>query len=115
MTRVKRGVSGLKRRKNILKRAKGFQNRASTTVTAAKQALLKAGQHAYRDRKKKKADMRGLWLIRINAALKENGTSWSQFIPKLKAQGVEINRKMLSELAIKNEKAFDKLVKDISK
>lgn len=115
MTRVKRGVAASKRRKNLLKRAKGFDNRRSTNFVSARQALLKADSYAYRDRRNKKRDMRALWLVRVNAALRDNGTTWSKFAAKLKKQGVSINRKMLSELAIVSPKSFEMLVADLSK
>jgi large subunit ribosomal protein L20 len=115
MTRVKRGVAASKRRKNLLKRAKGFDNRRSTNFVSARQALLKGDSYAYRDRRNRKRDFRALWLVRVNAALRENGTTWSKFAAKLKKQGVTINRKMLSELAIVSPKAFDMLVADLAK
>lgn len=115
MTRVKRGVAAHKRRKNILKRAKGFDNRRSTNLAAARQALLKADSYAYRDRRNKKRDFRALWLIRVNAALRDNGTTWSKFAATLKKEGIEINRKMLAELAVKNGAIFDKMVKELVK
>jgi large subunit ribosomal protein L20 len=115
MTRVKRGVAASKRRKNLLKRAIGFDNRRSTNFVSARQALLKGDSYAYRDRRNRKRDFRALWLVRVNAALRENGTTWSKFAAKLKKQGVTINRKMLSELAIVSPKAFDMLVADLAK
>ena len=115
MTRVKRGVAASKRRKNLLKRAKGFDNRRSTNFASARQALLKADSYAYRDRRNKKRDQRALWLVRINAALKENGTSWSKFAAVLKKDGITVNRKMLAEMAIKAPKTFDKMVAELSK
>jgi large subunit ribosomal protein L20 len=110
MTRIKRGVAAHKRRKNVLKRAKGFDNRRSTNFVAAREALLHADKYAYRDRRNKKRDFRAVWLIRTNAALRENGTTWSKFAGKLKKEGITINRKMLSELAIKHPQVFDKMV-----
>lgn len=115
MTRVKRGVAANKRRKNLLKRAKGFDNRRSTNFISARQALLKAESYAYRDRRNKKRDQRALWLVRVNAALRENGTTWSKFAAVLKKEGVSLNRKMLSEIGIKAPTAFDKLVTDLVK
>jgi large subunit ribosomal protein L20 len=115
MTRVKRGVAASKRRKNLLKRAKGFDNRRSTNFASARQALLKADSYSYRDRRNKKRDQRALWLIRVNAALRENGTTWSRFASVLKKQGITINRKMLSELAIKAPASFDKMVQELAK
>mgnify|MGYP001558246111 FL=1 len=114
MTRIKRGVTAHKRRKNILKRAKGFDNRRSTNLASARQALLKADSYAYRDRSNRKRDMRSIWLVRVNAALRENGTTWSKFASKLKKENITINRKMLSELAIRNSEMFDKMVKELA-
>ncbi|HMR55027.1 MAG TPA: 50S ribosomal protein L20 [Candidatus Doudnabacteria bacterium] len=115
MTRIKRGVSGNKRRKNVLKRTKGFDNRRSTNLRQAKEALLKAETYAYRDRRNKKRDQRALWLVRLGAALRENGTTWSKFAAVLKTEGITLNRKMLSEMAIKAPTGFDKMVKELSK
>jgi large subunit ribosomal protein L20 len=115
MTRIKRGVAASKRRKNLLKRAKGFDNRRSTNFRQAREALLKADTYAYRDRRNKKRDQRALWLVRLGAALRENGTTWSKFAAVLKKQGVTVNRKMLSEMAIKAPEAFDKMVLDLAK
>lgn len=113
MTRIKRGVAAHKHRKKLLKRAKGFDNRRSTNFVAAREALLHADKYAYRDRRNRKRDFRALWLIRTNAALRENGLSWSKFAARLKNSNVKINRKMLSELAVRHPQIFDKMVKDI--
>jgi large subunit ribosomal protein L20 len=113
MTRIKRGVATHKRKKNILKRAKGFDNRRSTNLALARQALLKADSYAYRDRKNKKRDFRALWLIRANAALRENGTTWSKFAAILKKNGITINRKMLAELSVTQPEIFDQMVKNL--
>ena len=114
MTRIKRGVAARKRRKNLLRKAKGFDNRRSTNFPLAREALLHAHKYAYRDRRNKKRDFRALWLIRTNAALRENGTTWSKFAGKLKKEKITINRKMLSELAVKHPAAFDQLVKQLA-
>lgn len=114
MTRVKRGVTAHKRRKNILKRAKGFDNRRSTNLASARQALLKADSYSYRDRRNKKRDFRALWLVRVNAALRDNGTTWSKFAALLKKEDIKINRKMLAELAVRNPVSFDTIVKDLA-
>ena len=111
MTRIKRGVAANKRRKNLLKRAKGFDNRRSTNFALAREALLHADTYAYRDRRNKKRDFRALWLIRTNAALRENGTTWSRFAGIMKKQNIQINRKMLAELAVQYPEQFDKMVK----
>jgi large subunit ribosomal protein L20 len=113
MTRVKRGVAAHKRRKNLLKRAKGFDNRRSTNFVAAREALLHADKYAYRDRRTKKRDFRSLWLTRANAALRDHGTTWSKFAAVLKKENVTINRKMLSELAIQYPDMFEKMVKEL--
>lgn len=115
MTRIKRGVAAHKRRKNLLKRAKGFDNRRSTNFVAAREALLHADTYAYRDRKNRKRDMRAVWLQRANAALRENGTTWSKFAALLKKESIQLNRKMLSELAIRNADVFDIMVKELVK
>lgn len=115
MTRIKRGVIAHKRRKNILKRAKGFDNRRSTNLASARQALLKADSYAYRDRRNKKRDFRAIWLMRVNAALRDSGTTWSKFAAVMKKENVQINRKMLAELAVTNPDGFDTMVKDLVK
>lgn len=115
MTRVKRGVAAHKRKKNILKRVKGYENRRSTNLAAAREALLHADKYAYRDRRNKKRDMRALWLVRLNAALRENGTNYSKFAGVLKKTNVAINRKMLAELANFSPSVFDNFVKEIMK
>ena len=114
MTRIKRGVAASKRRKNLLKRAKGFSNRRSTNFVYARQALLKADSYAYRDRRNKKRDMRALWLIRLGAALRENGTTWSRFASVLKKANVSLNRKTMSEMAIQYPEIFDQMVKSLA-
>ena len=113
MTRIKRGVAAHKRRKNLLKRAKGFDNRRSTNFPLAREALLHADKYSYRDRRNKKRDFRALWLIRTNAALRENGTTWSRFAGLMKKENILINRKMLAELAVKYPEIFDKMVKSL--
>lgn len=115
MTRIKRGVTASKRRKNVLKRAKGFDNRRSTNFRQAREALLKAESYAYRDRRNKKRDQRALWLVRLGAALRDSGTTWSRFAAILKKEGITVNRKVLSEMAIKTPSSFDKMVTEISK
>lgn len=115
MTRIKRGVAHVKRRNNILKLAKGFDNRRSTNLRQAREALLKAGAYAYRDRRNKKRDQRALWLVRLGAALRDNGTTWSKFAAVLKKENITVNRKVLSEMAIKTPTTFDKMVTDMAK
>ena len=114
MTRIKRGVAANKRRKNLLKRAKGYDNRRSTNFVYARMALLKADSYAYRDRRNRKRDFRALWLVRLGAALRENGTTWSKFADKLKKSKIELNRKMLAELAVQQPTIFDKMVKELA-
>ncbi|MCK4891088.1 MAG: 50S ribosomal protein L20 [Candidatus Pacebacteria bacterium] len=110
MTRVKRGVMANKRRKKVIKKAKGFLNARSKKYKAAKEALMKAGTYAYRDRKVKKRTMRALWQIRINAKAREFGLSYNRFIHALKLAKIEIDRKILSELAIEDPKIFKNIV-----
>lgn len=110
MTRIKRGVAAHKRRKYVLKRTKGFTNRRRTNAIAAKEALLHADSYAYGHRRLRKRDFKKLWTIRINAAAREQGLSYSKLIDKLHKQNVGLNRKMLSELAVRNPKAFEAVV-----
>jgi large subunit ribosomal protein L20 len=113
MTRIKRGVAANKRRKNVLKRTKGFENRRGTNFIAAKEALLHADKYSYRDRRNKKRDMRALWLIRLNAALRDNGVTYSRFAGALKKAGITINRKMLAELSNVAPDVFEQFVKSV--
>ncbi len=110
MARIKRGVTARKRHKKILKLAKGYFGSKSKLFRPANEQVLKSLSYAYRDRKAKKRDFRKLWIARINAAARTNGMSYSRLINGLKQAGVEVNRKMLSELAINDEKAFSQLV-----
>ena len=110
MTRIKRGVMANKRRKKVLKKAKGYLNARSKKYKAAKEALMKAGTYAYRDRKVKKRTMRGLWLIRLNAGVREYGLNYSKFIHALKLSNVELDRKILSQIAVENPKIFKNIV-----
>ncbi|RQV98493.1 MAG: 50S ribosomal protein L20 [Calditrichaeota bacterium] len=108
-----RAVDGTRRkdhRKKILKQAKGFWGRRSKLHRTAKDAVAKAGQYAYRDRKVKKRDFRQLWIARISAAVREEGMTYSRFINGLNKAGVEINRKVLSNLAIEDPKSFKAIV-----
>jgi len=114
MPRVKRGVTARKRHKKIIKLAKGYRGSLSKLFRPANQAVLKALSHAYRGRKLKKRDFRKLWIARINAAARANGISYSRFINGLKKAGIQINRKMLSEMAINDAEGFSQLV-DIAK
>lgn len=110
MARVKRGNVARKRRKKILKLAKGFRGSQSKLFRTANQQVMKALRNAYRDRRKKKRDFRRLWIVRVNAAARMNGLSYSQLTGKLKQANVEINRKMLAELAVVDPTAFAKVV-----
>lgn len=114
MARVKRGVQSKKRHKKILKQAKGYRGARSRTFKVAKQAVQRAGQYAYRDRRKKKSTFRALWIIRINAAARENNLSYSKLMHGLKSAGVEIDRKMLADLAVHDADAF-KAISDKAK
>ena len=110
MARVKGALSTRKRRKKILKAAKGYWGAKSKHFRMAKQAVLKSGNYAYIGRKQKKRDFRSLWITRISAACKLNGINYSRFMYGLKKRGIELNRKMLSELAISDPDAFSSLV-----
>ena len=109
MARVKRGVSAHRRHKKVLKQAKGYYGAKSKTFRVANVAVMRALRSAYIGRKLKKRDYRKLWITRINAAARLNGLSYSKLINGLKKSGVEVNRKMLSELAINNKEAFTAL------
>ncbi len=113
MTRVKRGKISLKRRNNVLKAAKGFRLQRSKKERSAKVALRKAGVHAFSHRKDKKNDMRKLWNVKINASLREEGTTYSKFINLMKTKNVMLDRKVLAEIAAKHPKVFTNLVKAI--
>ncbi len=110
MTRVKSAAVTKARHKKVLKAAKGYFGSKHRLYKTAKEQLMHSGQYAYRDRKQKKRDFRKLWITRINAACRENEISYSRFIEGLTKAGVEVNRKMLSEIAINDPKAFAKLV-----
>ncbi len=106
MPRVKRGVPGAKRRRSILKRAKGYFGARSKLHSVAVEAVEKADKYAYRDRRQRKRQFRALWIARINAAARLNGLSYSRLMAGLKASGVEIDRKVLAQLALEDPKAF---------
>ena len=110
MTRVKRGVVARARHKKILALAKGYRGRRSTVFRVAKQAVMKAGQYAYRDRRQRKRQFRALWIARINAACRELGLTYSRFINGLSKANVSVDRKVLSALAITDKNAFAKFV-----
>lgn len=109
MARVKRGIIAKKKHKRVLERAKGYLGRHSTTIRAAREKTEKAGQYAYRDRRVKKREFRGLWIVRINAATRANGLTYSQFMSGLKKAGVNLDRKVLAEMAYAHDANFDKL------
>ena len=111
MTRVRNGVVTKQRHKKILKEARGYFGSKHREFKSAKEQLMHAGQYAYRDRRQKKREFRKLWIVRINAACRENEISYSRFIEGLNKAGIEVNRKMLSEIAINDPKAFSELVK----
>lgn len=111
--RVKRGVPARAKHKKILKAAKGMQHNRTRSFRLAKQGVIRALQYAYRDRRNRKRDLRGLWITRINAAARENGTTYGQLISGLKKAGVELDRKVLSEIAVKEPKAFTAVVKSV--
>jgi large subunit ribosomal protein L20 len=110
MSRIKRGVQRLQRRKKILKAAKGYWGKKSKLRGSAQEQLLKSGSYAYRDRRQKKRNFRRLWIIRIGAAVKRHGFSYSQFIYGLKKAGIELNRKVLADLAVRDQGAFEQIV-----
>ena len=109
MPRVKRGNVARKRRKKILKLAKGYRGSHSTLFRTANQQVMKALRYAYRDRKKRKRDFRRLWIARINAACRQHGMSYSKFIGNLKKSNIEINRKMLAQMAVLDTDGFSKV------
>lgn len=110
MARVKKGMNALKTRKNILKQVKGYRFGRSTKERQAYEAIVHAGNYSFAHRKDKKGDMRKLWNVRINAALDEKGISYSKFIGSLKKKNIELNRKMLSEIAAVAPHSFDKVI-----
>jgi large subunit ribosomal protein L20 len=109
MSRVKRGVTAHAKHKKVLKAAKGYYGRRKNTIRVAKQAVEKAGQYAYRDRKVRKRNFRSLWIQRINAAVREHGLTYGRFIDGLNKAGIEIDRKVLSDIAIREPDAFKAL------
>src|SRR3990167_9796285 len=106
MPRVKRGVTARARHKKVMDQAKGYSGARSRTYRVAKQAVIKAGQYAYRDRRQKKRQFRALWITRINAQARECGLSYSRLIAGLKKAGIELDRKVLADLAVHDQIAF---------
>ena len=114
MARVKRGVTTHARHKKILKLAKGYRGRAKNCYRIALQRVEKALQYAYRDRRNRKRDFRSLWIIRINAAVREHGITYGRFIYGLKLAGINLNRKVLAEMAVNHKNEFANLIKVVS-
>jgi len=114
MARVKRGVTTHARHRKVMKAAKGYYGRRKNTFRAANQAVEKAGQYAYRDRKVKKRNFRSLWIQRINAAVREHGMTYGRFINGLGRAGIEVDRKILADLAVREPEAFKALVDQAS-
>jgi len=106
MSRVRRSVHARKKRRATLERTKGFRGQAHSSYKRAKEALLKADTYAYRDRRNKKRDFRRLWIVRINAAARQEGMSYSQFMHGLKEAGIELDRKVLADIAVRDPETF---------
>jgi len=112
MARVKRGVQAKARHKKVLKQAKGYRGARSRTYKVAKQAVMRAVQYAYRDRRVKKRVFRSLWIVRINAAARENGLTYSKLIAGLKKASIELDRKTLANIAVNDKEAFSKIAEE---
>ena len=110
--RVKRGVTARAKHKKILKQAKGMQHNRTRSFRMAKQGVIRSLQYAYRDRRNKKRDLRALWITRLNAAARQEGTTYAKLIAGLKAKNIELDRKVLAEIAVKEPKAFAAIVKE---
>lgn len=110
MPRVKRGVTSRASHKKVIARAKGFRGRRNNVFRIANEAVMRAGQYAYRDRRNKKRDFRSLWITRINAAVREHGLSYSVFMNGLKKAAVVVDRKVLADIAVLDKPAFSKFV-----
>ena len=113
MPRVKRGVTARARHKKVLDQAKGFRGRRKNVYRIAKEAVMKAGQYAYRDRRQKKRTFRALWIARINAAARELGMSYSTFMSGLKRANIDIDRKVLADIAVADKAAFAKIADQV--
>ena len=113
MPRVKRGVTARARHKKVLEQAKGFRGRRGNVYRIAKEAVMKAGQYQYRDRRQKKREFRALWIARINAAVREEGLNYSQFINLLNTKGITLDRKVLADLAMNNPESFKALIAQV--
>ena len=114
MSRIKRGVIARAAHKKVLNAAKGFRGRRKNVFRIANEAVMRAGQYAYRDRRNRKRDFRGLWIQRINAAVREHGLTYSRFISALERAGIAIDRKVLADLAVREPDAFKALVSQAS-
>ena len=110
MPRVKRGVTAHAKHKKVIRQAKGFRGRRGNVFNIAKEAVMKAGQYAYRDRKQRKRQFRGLWIARINAAVREHGLTYSKFMNGILKAGIEVDRKVMADLAVREPTAFKALV-----
>ena len=106
MSRVKRSVGARKKRREVLERAKGYRGQRHSSYKLAKETVLKGETYAYRDRRNKKRDFRRLWIVRINAAARQEGMSYSQFMHGLKAAGIELDRKVLADIAVRDPETF---------
>jgi large subunit ribosomal protein L20 len=115
MARVKRGVMVRKRHNKLLKQAKGYQGSRSRRIRVARQTVLKALSYAYRDRRNRKRDFRRLWIIRINAAARQNGISYNRLISGLKQAGIDLDRKILADMAVRDPAAFSSVVEQIQR
>lgn len=112
MARIKRGLMRHKRHKKVIERASGYWGRKKNVFSRAHEQVMKSGQYAFRDRRAKKRDFRRLWIVRITAGCRKNGVRYSELIHGLNSKGIQVNRKMLSEMAIENKEAFAALVKE---
>src|SRR5262245_39867374 len=110
MARVKRAVGAKKKRRQVLERAKGYYGNKSRSVRAANEQVMRSGQYAFRDRRARKGEFRSLWIQRINAACRLHGVSYSRFIAGLHAAGIEVDRKVLADIAVTDDAAFGQLV-----
>lgn len=113
MARVKRGVTARARHKKLLDKAKGYTGARSRSYRSAKQQVIKSGQYAFRDRRVKKREFRALWIVRIGAAARDNGMSYSRFIHGLEQAGIELDRKVLADIAVHDKPAFARLVEQV--
>ena len=113
MARVKRGVMSRKRHNKLLKEAKGYRGSRSRRIRVARQTVLKALSYAYRDRKNRKRDFRRLWIVRINAAAREHGLSYSRLISGMKRAGIDIDRKILADMAVRDPDGFRGVVNQV--